>query len=66
MQSGASASRGQGIVDALLISVTLGGQFFTRGVVSQQFGKKDRSEVGRQLVVSLAEEACFVDSPCNT
>lgn len=65
VQSSPCVSCGQGVIDALLFSITLEGQIFVQ-VVFQQLGKKDRGEVGRQMVFPLAEEACSVDFPCNT
>lgn len=66
VQSNGCVLCSQGVIDALLFSIALGGQISIQGFVSQQLGKEDRGEIGRQMVVPLAKEACFVDFPCNT
>lgn len=66
MQSSACVSRGQDVINALFISMTLRGQILTRRIVFQKLGNEDRSEVGRQIVVPLAKEARSVDFPYNT
>lgn len=62
VQAGACVSCGQAVINALLISITLRDQIFTRGVVLQ-LEKEDRGEVGRQRAVSLAKESRIIDFP---
>lgn len=62
LQSSVCVSCGQGVIDTLLVSITPRG----RGVVLQQIVKEDRGEVGSQMVVPLAKEACSIDFPYNT
>lgn len=66
VQSSACVSCGQNVINALLISMTLRGQVLTCRVVFQKFRSKNRSEVGRQIVVPLAKEVCSIDFPYNT
>lgn len=66
VQASASASCGQAVIDALFVSVALGDQVVTRGFISPPLGKKDRGEVGRQVVISLAKEPYVTDFPYNT
>lgn len=62
VQAGACVSCGQAVINALLISITLRDQIFTR-VVVLQLEKEDRGEVGRERVVSLAKESRIIDFP---
>lgn len=48
---------GQGVIDALSVSITLGDQKLIQGVISHEFIIKDRGETGRQMVDPLAQEA---------
>lgn len=66
MQSSPCVSCGQDVINALFIFMALRDQILTRRVVFQKLGNEDRSEVGKQIVVPLAKEACSVDSPYNT
>lgn len=57
MKSSVCVICGQGVIDALSISITLRDQKLIQGVVSHELVIKDRGEIGRQMVDPLAKEA---------